>query len=105
MVAHNRVVSVTDKGAGKGAVVVINREIKDQSTGELLAEVVHGIFLRADGGYSAGSGSSDPGPAALPSPPDRPPAFEVELTTLEQHDMSGMLAVLRRHIYERRTNI
>jgi acyl dehydratase len=84
VVAQNRVMSITDKGAGKGTMVVIRREIKDQPTGELLAEVVHGTFLRGDGGYSAGSGSSDPGPAALPSPPDAGPAFEVDLATLGQ---------------------
>lgn len=88
VVAHNRVMSITDKGAGKGAIVVIKREIRDQTGGELLAEVVHGTFLRGDGGYSegpyAGSACSDPGPAALPAPPDAPPLFEVELATLEQ---------------------
>jgi acyl dehydratase len=77
-------VSITDKGAGKGAVVVTKREITDQSSGELLAEAANGSFLRADGGYSRASGLSDPGPAPLPSPPDAPPAFEVELATFEQ---------------------
>jgi len=88
VVAHNRVMSITDKGAGRGAIAVIKREIRDQSSGELLAEVVHGSFLRGDGGYSAASGGgpapSDPGPPALPAPPDGAPHLEVELATLEQ---------------------
>jgi acyl dehydratase len=84
VVAQNRVMSITDKGAGKGAIVVIKREIKEQASGELLAEVVHGTFLRGDGGYSAGTAQSDPGPAALPAPPDGAAAFEVELVSLEQ---------------------
>ena len=82
--AHNRVVSITDKGAGKGAIVVIKREVKDQASGELLAEVLHGTFLRGDGGYSESSGHSDPGPPPLPAPPDSAPQMEVELATLEQ---------------------
>ena len=84
IVARNRVMSITDKGAGKGAMVVIRREITERSTGELLAEVVHGTFLRGDGGYSAGTTNSDPGPAALPAPPDAAPAIELDLPTLEQ---------------------
>ena len=88
VVAHNRVMSITDKGVGRGAIAVIRREIREQPSGELLAEVVHGSFLRGDGGYSeasaGGSAPSDPGPPALPAPPDRPPHLEVELATLEQ---------------------
>jgi acyl dehydratase len=84
VVAQNRVVSITDKGAGKGAIVVIKREITDQGSGELLAEVAHGTFLRGDGGYSSDPAKSDPGPAVLPAPPDRAPQFEVELATFEQ---------------------
>ncbi|HEY3654459.1 MAG TPA: MaoC/PaaZ C-terminal domain-containing protein [Steroidobacteraceae bacterium] len=88
VVAQNRVTSITDKGPGRGAIVVIKREIRDQGSGELLAEVVHGTFLRGDGGYSEGSGGgpapSDPGPPALPAPPDSAPHLEVELATLEQ---------------------
>ena len=88
VVAHNRVMSITDKGAGRGAIAVIKREIKDQSSGELLAEVVHGSFLRGDGGYAHASGGgpapSDPSPPALPAPPDSAPHLEVELATLEQ---------------------
>jgi acyl dehydratase len=88
VVAHNRVMSITDKGAGRGAIAVIKREIRDQSSGELLAEVVHGSFLRGDGGYSEASGGgpapSDPGPPALPAPPESAAHLEVEFATLEQ---------------------
>jgi acyl dehydratase len=84
VVAQNRVTSITDKGAGKGAIVAIRREIRDQASGELLAEVVQGTFLRGDGGYSQGSGQSDPGPPALPATPEGVPHLEVELATVEQ---------------------
>ena len=84
VIAQNRVVSITDKGAGKGAMVVINRQIKDQATGDVLADVVHGTFLRGDGGYSKGPEQSDPGPPVLPAPPDSPPAIEMEFDCLAQ---------------------
>jgi acyl dehydratase len=89
IVSHNRVMSITDKGVGRGAVAVIQREIRDKASGELLAEVVHGSFLRGEGGYSEPAqgrpaGRSDPSPPALPPPPDSAPHLEVELATLEQ---------------------
>jgi acyl dehydratase len=84
IVAHNRVVSITDKGHGRGAVVVMHRDIREHGTDELLAEVVHALVLRGDGGYSAVSGQSDAGPAPLPVPPKRVPDFTVEMATLEQ---------------------
>jgi len=84
VVSYNRVMSITDKGAGKGAIAVIKRELKEQSSGELLAEVVHGTFLRGDGGYSASPAQSDPAPPALPAPPAAAPSFEIELATLER---------------------
>lgn len=84
VISYNRVMSITDKGAGKGAIAVIKREIKEQASGELLAEVVHATFLRGDGGYSTSPAQNDPGPPALPLPPDSKPAFEVELATLER---------------------
>jgi len=84
VVARNRVVSLTDKGAGKGAIAVILRELRDQASGELLAEIRQMNFLRGDGGFSAHSGVSDPGPEALPPVPDRAPDLEVSLPTLER---------------------
>jgi acyl dehydratase len=84
VIALNKVVSITDKGTGKGAIAVVKRELREQGSSELLAEVVHGTFLRGDGGYSKAPSQSDPGPAALAAPPEKPPALEVELPTIEQ---------------------
>ena len=80
--ARNRVVSITDKGAGKGAIAVILRELFDDSSGELLVEARNVTFLRGDGGFSERSGVSDPAPAALPAVPERGPDIEVELGSL-----------------------
>jgi acyl dehydratase len=84
VVARNRVISLTDKGVGKGAIAVILRELRDQASDELLAEVRQVNFLRGDGGFSADSGISDAGPAPLPAVPDRVPDLEVSLPTLER---------------------
>ena len=82
VVATNRVVSVTDKGAGKGAILVVVRELREQGYDELLAECRQTYFLRADGGFSANGSPSDPGPASLPSVPERAPDVELSLATL-----------------------
>jgi acyl dehydratase len=82
LVARNRVVSITDKGSGKGAIAVIVRELAEQQTGELLVESRNVTFLRGDGGFSRQCGISDPSPEQLPAVPERPPDIEVELSSL-----------------------
>lgn len=84
IVARNRVESITDKGAGKGAIAVTRRDIFDQASGELLAINRNLSFLRGDGGYSERAGLSDPGLNPLPPVPERTPEIEVELPSLEQ---------------------
>lgn len=84
VVARNRVVSITDKGPGKGAIAVILRDISDQATGELLARNKMVTVLRGDGGFSEREGVSDSGPEPLPPVPERAPDVEVELSSLEQ---------------------
>jgi len=84
IVARNRVLSITDKGPGKGAIAVTQREIFDKARGELLARNRNVSFLRGDGGFSESSGISDPPPPALPPVPDSEPDIEVELASLEQ---------------------
>jgi acyl dehydratase len=83
LVARNRVVSITDKGPGKGALAVIQRDLFDQATGKHLAQSTNVTFLRGDGGFSERSGqSSDPAPEPLPAVPDRAADIEIELGTL-----------------------
>ena len=82
--ATNKVISITDKGEGKGAIAVIERELRDAQTGEVLAKGRNVSFLRGDGGFSATGGRSDPGPEPLPGVPDRPADIEVSLPTLER---------------------
>jgi acyl dehydratase len=82
--ARDRVVSLTDLGPDKGAIASIAREVFDAGSGERLAETTNVLFLRGDGGFSKHSGASDPRPKSLPSPPDRVPDIQTELTSLSQ---------------------
>jgi acyl dehydratase len=79
--ARNRVVSLTDKGAGKGAVAVVLRTLVDAASGDTVAESRNVTFLRGDGGFSADGGQSDPGPEPLPAVPERAADVEVSYAT------------------------
>jgi acyl dehydratase len=77
VVGYNRITHLTDKGAGKGAVMVTERRLETVQ-GELLATVQQISFLRGDGGYSqqdGGQPSDEPLPALRPTPEDRAPDF------------------------------
>ncbi|MEZ5499875.1 MAG: MaoC/PaaZ C-terminal domain-containing protein [Steroidobacteraceae bacterium] len=82
--ARNRILSITDKGPGKGALVVIERELRLQATDELVARARMITFLRGDGGYSLHRGRSDQGPEQLPKVPDRDCDVEATLPTIER---------------------
>src|SRR5690606_28541520 len=60
----HRIVRITDKGAGRGALVTVLKELFDNDSGALLAEFEQVTFCRADGGF-ASDGRHDP---ALPTP-------------------------------------
>ena len=81
LVARNRVVSLTDKGAGKGAIAVILRTLLDEASGDTVAESRNVTFLRGDGGFSELSGVSDAGPEPLPGLPQRAADIEVSYPT------------------------
>ncbi|CAN7474535.1 MaoC/PaaZ C-terminal domain-containing protein [Variovorax sp. LjRoot84] len=81
VIARNRVVSLTDKGVGKGAVAVVLRTLVDEASGDTVAESRNVTFLRGDGGFSADGGRSDPGPEPLPAVPERAADFELSYAT------------------------
>lgn len=77
VVGHNRVTHITDKGEGKGAIMVIERQLST-TDGTLLATVQQVTFCRGDGGYSqlqGGQPSDAPLPALQAVPDDRAPDF------------------------------
>jgi acyl dehydratase len=65
VIGKNRVVGVIDKGPGKGALLMMERDIIDQATGKLLATRTSSSFLRGDGGCGAPP-REQPKPVAMP---------------------------------------
>ncbi len=77
VVGHNRITHLTDKGEGKGAIMITERRL-ESAAGEWMATVQQVTFLRGDGGYSqqgGGQPSDAPLPALQPTPEDRAPDF------------------------------
>lgn len=74
LVASSRVSAVHDKGEGKGALVYVDTEVKDATTGEPFYALRQGIFARGDGGMGG-----DLGPAPVPH---AMPAREPDLVTM-----------------------
>jgi acyl dehydratase len=60
IVARHRINDVIDKGAGKGAVLLMERALFDKASGEPLATMRETVFCRADGGFSGATRSSPP---------------------------------------------
>ncbi|MDR3521841.1 MAG: MaoC/PaaZ C-terminal domain-containing protein [Acidocella sp.] len=77
MICHNRIASLIDKGEGRGALMVMERDITDAATGAPLAKTTATIVLRGDGGFG---GPSGPVPVQ-PKLPERTPDIFVDLPT------------------------
>jgi acyl dehydratase len=60
----SRIVDLVDKGKDRGALIYVEREVRDVPTGALLATVRQTVFCRGDGGF--GGKSQAPAPRALP---------------------------------------
>jgi len=66
LLAENRVAALLDKGADRGAIMVMQRTIREKGSGELLASMESQVFCRADGGFGGSTGVVEP-LAACPS--------------------------------------
>lgn len=76
--AQTRVISLVDKGEGRGALIITERQGVDAAGGEPLFTVRQTIFARGDGGFGRSTG-----PAPAPHPvPERPPDDVCDLPTL-----------------------
>lgn len=80
VVGRSRVVDIVDKGAGKGALVYVERAILDQRSGERLATLTQTTFCRGDGGFGGPTRETSP-PHAIP---ERAPDLVVDLPTSPQ---------------------
>ena len=76
VIGRNRVTGLVDKGAGKGALLMMARDLFSEA-GELLATRTSTSFLRGDGGCG-GSTGAQPKPPAIP---DRAPDIVLDLPT------------------------
>ena len=77
LIGRTRIVDVIDKGAGKGALLLTEREITDKATGAPVATVTQTIFCRGDGGFGG-----PPRPTPPPHPiPSRAPDAVCDLRT------------------------
>lgn len=79
-VGHYRVVDVLDKGEGKGALLYLEKELRDRDSGETVSVVASTYFLRGDGGHGGTIGQA-PSPHAIP---ERPADDRLALPTLPQ---------------------
>lgn len=70
-----RIAEIIDRGAGKGAIIELERTLTERHHGTLLATSVMSAFCRADGGFG-GPVTSAPPPHPLP---DDPPDHEIDL--------------------------
>ncbi|HEV8312090.1 MAG TPA: MaoC/PaaZ C-terminal domain-containing protein [Burkholderiaceae bacterium] len=70
VVGEHSVDALFDKGAGKGALLLLSRRLFDEASGDLLATVGSTVFLRGNGGFG---GRSEGAPQPQPVPADRPP--------------------------------
>lgn len=80
VVSSSRVVDIIDKGEGRGALVIWQKELYDKASGDHLATVETVAFCRGDGGFGGPSGAQ-PQPHAIP---DRAPDIECVLPTSPQ---------------------
>ena len=78
--AQNRIVEIIDKGADKGALIYLEREITDQATGAKIATTRSTTFARADGGFGGPAGPVKP----VHTLPDRAPDAVMAWPTLPQ---------------------
>lgn len=77
VVTKSKIVGVLDKGADKGAVVLLRRDVIEQSSGDLLATVDMSIFARGDGGI----GSTTTEAPSMRAIPDRPADVVCDMPT------------------------
>jgi len=96
VIGRMRVKSITDKGPGKGAIVVCERSLIDKSSGQLLVSMDQTSFCRGDGGYSSsgqpGDQPSDQAPDPRPAPPPGAPDVSLDLPT--RSDMALLYRLL-----------
>jgi len=78
--ATNKVTEIVDKGAGRGALILQQRTVVDQASGEALATLYSTTFARGDGGF----GGPAEGGRPVHALPERVADSFIDLPTLPQ---------------------
>jgi acyl dehydratase len=76
VVSETKTQEIYDKGTSKGALMYVARKLFDETSGELLASVTEGWFLRGEGGFG---GKNEGAPKPKPVPKERPADLTVAL--------------------------
>ena len=76
-----QVVDIFDKGPGKGAVVIIETNVRIKGTNEALVTLTASLFARGDGGFLKPGQTSKGVQAKAHALPDRAPDYVDELAT------------------------
>ncbi|MCK8683272.1 MaoC/PaaZ C-terminal domain-containing protein [Pseudomonas umsongensis] len=79
-IGHYRVRNVLDKGEGKGALLFLEKELREKETNEVVSLVTSTYVLRGDGGHG-GTTSEAPAPHTIP---ERAADKSLSLSTLPQ---------------------
>jgi len=79
--AEHRILRVSDKGQGRGALVTIRRELFDAGSGTKLAAYEQLSFCRGDGGFAVDGRHDPPGAPVQWDVADRPPDREHQVVT------------------------
>jgi acyl dehydratase len=77
VIADERYLDILDKGEGKGAVLIQERNVREAASGEKLFTIVSSIFARGDGGF----GGKPSGGPELHEIPSRAPDLVKECDT------------------------
>jgi acyl dehydratase len=77
VLADERILDILDKGEGRGAVLIQERVVREQDSGDKLFTIVSSIFARGDGGF----GGKPQGGPQLHEIPARAPDHVAEVDT------------------------
>lgn len=80
VIGTSRVVRLVDKGADKGAVMHVEKQLLTADDRQPIATVEQVLFLRGNGGFSEHGGGDEPAPPA-PATPETEPELTLSLPT------------------------
>jgi acyl dehydratase len=80
LIGKTRIIDIIDKGADKGALIYLERQLSDKATGAQIATIVSTTFARADGGFGGPAGPTRP----VHAMPDRAPDLTHDVKTSER---------------------